>query len=316
MSGESILWIVFGILVPLILVLDLGVFHRKSHKIKVKEALLWSALWISIALLFAVAILFMVGRDKALEFVAAYLVEESLSVDNLFVFLLIFSYFCVPDKYQHRVLFWGILGAVVMRGIFIVTGLTLLEKLHWIIYVFGAFLVYTGVRISLKKDGEVQPEKNPVLRLFRRFVPMTKKYHANCFTIKKIGKRVATPLLLVLVVIETTDIVFAVDSVPAVLAISRDPFIVYTSNIFAIMGLRSIFFALAGVIQRLCYLNYGLSAILVFLGLKMLGSEFVEVPVGISLGVVGGILVIAAIVSLLWPKKSAAEEGTGRSENG
>src|SRR3972149_386481 len=215
MSGESILWIVFGILVPLILVLDLGVFHRQAHAIKVKEALLWSALWISVALLFAVAVFFLVGRDKALEFIAGYLVDESLSVDSLFVFLLIFAYFCVPDRYQHRVLFWGILGAVLMRGIFIVTGLTLLERLHWIIYVFGAFLIYTGARMSLRKEGEVKPEKNPVLRLFRRFVPMTRKYHENCFTIKKRGRRLATPLLLVLVVIETTDIVFAVDSVPA-----------------------------------------------------------------------------------------------------
>ena len=308
MSGESILWIVFGVLIPVMLALDLGVFHRRDHAIKVKEALVWSGIWITLALLFGLGVYLLVGHEKALNFITAYLVEESLSVDNLFVFLLIFSYFCVPAAYQHRVLFWGIIGAIVMRAIFIVTGLTLLENLHWIIYIFGAFLVYTAVRLAFNKEEEIKPEKNPVLRLFRRFVPLTKRYHGHQFLVKARGRRLATPLLLTLVVIETTDIIFAVDSVPAVLSITRDPFIVYTSNIFAVMGLRSLYFALSGVIQKFYYLNYGLAAILAFLGLKMIIPDIInkvnpglnfEVPVEISLGVVIGILVISALFSLL-----------------
>jgi tellurite resistance protein TerC len=303
MSGESILWIVFAVLIPIMLVLDLGVFHRKAHAIKIKESLIWSAIWISLALLFDLAIYLLVGHEKALNFLTGYLVEESLSVDNLFVFLLIFSYFCVPESFRHRVLFWGIMGALVMRGIFIVAGLALLANLHWIIYIFGAFLVYTAVRLVLNREkGEIKPEKNPVFRLFRRFVPMTKRYHANHFLLKVKGHLVATPLLLVLVVIETTDIVFAVDSVPAVLSITQDPFIVYTSNIFAVMGLRSIFFALSGVIQKFYYLNYGLATILAFLGLKMILSDIVEIHVTVSLGVVVGILMISALASLFRPK--------------
>jgi tellurite resistance protein TerC len=308
MSGETILWIVFGILIPVMLILDLGVFHRRAHAVKVKEALIWSSVWILLALLFCLGIYLLVGHEKALNFITGYLVEESLSVDNLFVFLLIFSYFCVPAVDQHRVLFWGILGAIVMRGIFIATGLTLLENLHWIIYLFGLFLVYTAIRLAFRKDKELEPEKNPVLKLFRRFVPLTKGYHKNRFFVKAKGRRLATPLLMVLVVIETTDIIFAVDSVPAILAITRDPFIVYTSNIFAVMGLRALYFALAGVIQRFYYLNYGLAAILAFLGLKMLVTDFVEIPVGTSLGVVCGILVIAALCSLWRPGKKSGVE--------
>jgi tellurite resistance protein TerC len=309
MSGETILWIVFGILIPTMLILDLGVFHRRAHAVKVKEALIWSSVWISLALLFCLGIYLLTGHEKALNFITGYLVEESLSIDNLFVFLLIFTYFCVPATDQHRVLFWGILGAVFMRGIFIVAGLALLENLHWIIYIFGAFLIYTAIRLAVEKDKEVQPEKNPVLKLFRRFVPLTKGYHRNKFFVKARGRRLATPLLLVLVVIETTDIVFAVDSVPAILAITRDPFIVYTSNIFAVMGLRALYFALAGVIQKFYYLNYGLAAILAFLGFKMLVTDFLEIPVAVSLGVVGGILVIAALGSFLRPGKKSEDEG-------
>src|SRR4030042_1958379 len=303
MSGETILWIVFGVLIPVMLTLDLGVFHRKDHVIKVKEALVWSAIWISLALSFALGVYLLVGSEKALNFVTAYLVEESLSVDNLFVFLLIFSYFCVPAAYQHRVLFWGIMGAIVMRAIFIVTGLTLLENLHWIIYIFGAFLIFTAARLAFNKEEEIKPERNPILRLFRRFVPLTKKYHGNHFLVKRRGRGLAQPLLLTLVVIETTDIIFAVDSVPAVLSITQDPFIVYTSNIFAVMGLRSLYFALSGVIQKFYYLSFGLAAILAFLGLKMIVPDIInaispsmnfEVPVEASLGVVVGILAIAA----------------------
>jgi len=300
MSGEAILWIVFGIMIPAMLALDLGVFHRTAHAVKIREALLWSAIWISLALLFDLGIYFLVGSEKALTFLTGYLVEESLSVDNLFVFLLIFTYFSVPAAYQHRVLFWGILGAVFMRGIFIVTGLTLLTRLHWVIYIFGAFLVYTAGRLAFtKEEQQIRPGKNPVLRLFRRFVPLTKRYHGQRFLLKGRGRRLATPLLMVLVVIETTDIIFAVDSVPAVLSITQDTFIVYTSNILAVMGLRSLYFALAGVIEKFYYLSYGLAVILGFLGVKMIISDFYKIPVPISLGVVVGILIIAGLLSVV-----------------
>jgi tellurite resistance protein TerC len=315
MSGEGILWIVFGILIPVMLALDLGVFHRRAHAVKIREALMWSAMWISMALLFNLGVYLLVGHEKALNFLTSYLVEESLSVDNLFVFLLIFTYFSVPAEYQHRVLFWGIVGAIVMRGIFIVTGLTLLSRLHWIIYIFGAFLIYTAARLAFnKEEQEIKPEKNPVLRLFRRLVPLTKRYHGHRFLVKGRGRRLATPLLMVLVVIETTDIIFAMDSVPAVLAITQDSFIVYTSNILAVMGLRSLYFALAGVIGKFYYLSYGLATILAFLGVKMIISDFYKLPITISLGVVLGILIIAALLSLIRrkihpePEKDISEE--------
>jgi tellurite resistance protein TerC len=315
MSNETILWIVFAIIVPAALLIDLLVFHRKDRKVEMKEALIWSAIWISLALIFAALVFIMLGHEKALLFITGYLVEESLSVDNLFVFLLIFTYFGVSAKHQHPVLFWGIVGAVVMRGIFIITGITLLNHLHWVIYIFGAFLVYTGIRLISQKDEEIRPEHNPILKLFRRFVPLTKRYHGHSFFRKARGKRLATPLLMVLVVVETTDIIFAMDSVPAILSITRDTFIVYTSNIFAILGLRSLYFALAGVIQRLRFLNYGLSAILVFLGVKMIISSDlikVHIPIGISLGTIAGILAISALASFIWPEKKedqAAGEG-------
>ncbi|MFA5308655.1 MAG: TerC family protein [Dehalococcoidales bacterium] len=315
MSHETILWIAFAIIVPVALGLDLGVFQRQAHKVKVKEALLWSAVWISLALLFGLSIYLMLGSEKALNFFTGYLVEESLSVDNLFVFLLIFTYFSVPEQHQHRVLFWGIVGAIVMRGIFIATGITLLDNLHWVIYIFGAFLIFTGIKLVTQKDRELKPEKNPVLRLFRKFMPITKRFHGSRFFVK--GKRylLATPLLLVLIVIETTDIIFAVDSVPAVLAITRDPFIVYTSNIFAILGLRAIYFALAGVILRLRFLNYGLAVILVFLGVKMVVSAdffHVEISQIVSLGVVIGILAISAIASVLIPEKNGKTDDSAK----
>ena len=304
MNHETVLWIAFGVLVPVVLALDLGVFHRRAHHITFREALLWAAFWISLALLFNLGVYLYVGHEAGIKFLTAYLVEKTLSVDNLFVFLLIFSYFAVPADYQHKVLFWGIVGALVMRGVFIATGLVIIEKVHWVIYLFGAFLVYTGIRMASKQEMKFRPESNPVFRLFCRFVPLSNSYHDGNFLTRIDGKRVATLMLLVLVVIETTDVVFAVDSIPAVLAISRDPFIVYTSNIFAIMGLRSIYFVLAYVTRRLVYLHYGLSVILVFLGLKMLVSGFYELPGGLSLGVVGGVLIISAIISLLWPGKN------------
>jgi tellurite resistance protein TerC len=295
---------VFAVLVPVVLVLDLAIFHRKAHAEKTKEALLWSAFWISLALSFAVAVYFMLGQEKAFNFLTAYVVEESLSMDNLFVFMLLFSTFCVPNEYQHRVLFWGIVGAMVMRGIFIASGLVILERLHWVIYIFGAFLVYTGIKMSMKKEQELDPQKNIFLKLACRYLPVTEKFVEGKFFTRIGGKLMATPLFLVLIVVESTDVVFAVDSIPAVLAISNDPFIVYTSNIFAILGLRSLFFAIAGATKKLQYLGYGLSAILVFLGAKMLLSSLFKVPVAISLGVVLGVLALSAVASVLWPKKT------------
>lgn len=303
MPAQTLMWIAFGVLVVTIMALDLGVFHRKAHAIKLKEALTWSAVWISLALLFNVGVYFLLGSEKALNFFTAYLVEESLSVDNLFVFLMIFSYFSVPDTAQHKVLFWGILGALIMRAIFIVTGLTIVEKIHWVIYIFGAFLIFTGIKLSMGKGREVHPENNPILRIFRRFVPATKDYHGNRFFVRLDGRLLATPLFFVILVIETTDVMFAVDSVPAVLSVTLDPFIVYTSNVFAILGLRSIFFALAGVTLHLRYLSHGLAVILIFLGVKMISSAFYKIPVGVALGVVGGILAISIIASLVSNKK-------------
>jgi tellurite resistance protein TerC len=288
--------------------------HRNDRKIQMKEALFWSAVWIALALIFAILVYLMLGSEKSLNFLTGYLVEESLSVDNLFVFLLLFTYFGVSENHQHRVLFWGIIGAIIMRGLFILTGITLLNHLQWIIYIFGAFLIYTGIRLIFQQEEEVDPEKNPILKLFRRFIPITGNYHGPAFLKKVDGKRMATPLLMVLVVIEVTDIIFAMDSVPAILSITRDTFIVFTSNIFAILGLRSMYFALAAVIKKLRFLNFGLAAILVFLGVKMIISSDnffglnvpflgIEIPIGISLGVIAGILVIAAAASFIWPEK-------------
>jgi tellurite resistance protein TerC len=268
--------------------------------------------YVLLALIFAGVVYFLLGRDRAFTFLTGYIVEYSLSMDNLFVFLLIFSSFAVPSEYQHRVLFWGILGAVIMRGIFISTGLVIIEKLEWAIIVFGAFLIYTGIKIATKKDGEVDPKKNPLFRLGCKYLPMTDSYRGGKFFTREKGRLLATPLILVLIVVESTDVVFAVDSIPAILSITLDSFIVYTSNIFAILGLRSLFFALAGVTNKLVYLNYGLAAILTLLGIKMIiASELfarltgieIHIPVIASLGAVVGILAIAALASFLWPPK-------------
>jgi tellurite resistance protein TerC len=309
MSHETILWIVFAVLVPVILVLDLGVFQRKAHTIKTKEALLMTAGYVTLALMFAVAVYFMLGRDKSFTFLTGYIVEQSLSMDNLFVFLLIFSSFAVPSDYQHRVLFWGIIGAIIMRAVFIASGLVIMEKLEWVIYIFGAFLVYTGIKIAAKKDGEVNPKKNLIFRLCCKYLPMTDSYRGGKFFTKENGRLLATPLLLVLLVVETTDIVFAVDSIPAILSITLDSFLVYTSNIFAILGLRSLFFALAGATNKLVYLNYGLAAILALLGVKMLGSKLFHVPVYASLAAIVGILLFSALASFLWPPKKGLISG-------
>jgi len=307
-------WILFNLFVIAMLALDLGIFHRKAHVVRLKEALGWSVVWICLALIFNVIIYFWHGQEIALQFLAGYIIEKSLSVDNLFVFLLIFSYFSVPSVYQHKILFWGILGALIMRAIFIAAGITLIEKFHWMIYLFGGFLIITGIKMALQKDEEIHPEANPVLRLFRRFVPVTHEYHDDRFFILKEGKRWATPLFVVLLLIETTDVIFAVDSIPAVLAVTRDPFIVYTSNVFAILGLRALYFALAGIMQLFHYLHYGLSVILVFVGTKMLISDVYKVPIGIALSVIAGILIISVIASILRPRQKTPLPPVNRPE--
>jgi tellurite resistance protein TerC len=303
MSPENILWIVFAVVVPVVLVLDLGFFERKAHTIKTKEALLMTAGYVGLALVFAVAIYFLLGQDKVFTFLTGYIVEYSLSMDNLFVFLLIFATFAVPSEYQHRVLFWGIVGAMAMRGIFIASGWALLNALHWVIYIFGAFLIYTAIKIASKKEEQVDPKKNLFFRLSCKYLPVADEYKGSKFLCRENGRLLATPLLLVLIVVESTDVVFAVDSIPAILSITSDLFIVYTSNIFAILGLRALYFAIAGLTKKLAYLNYGLAAILGLLGVKMIGSAWFEVPVPVSLGVVVGILLLAALASYLWPPK-------------
>ena len=303
MSSQVWMWVAFNVFVLVMLAVDLGVLHRRAHEVKLKEALVWSGIWIALALLFALGVYAWYGSQPALEFLTGYLIEKSLSVDNIFVFVLIFSYFKVPARYQHKVLFWGILGALVMRAIFIFAGIALLQRLHWILYVFGALLILTGIKMATEKDKEIHPDKNPVLRLFRRLVPVTEDYHADHFFVKQAGHYAATPLFIVLLVVETTDVIFAVDSIPAILGITMDPFLVYTSNVFAILGLRALYFALAGVMRLFHYLHYGLSAILVFVGAKMLLADVYKLPVGVALGVIAGILLIAVIASLMRPQQ-------------
>jgi len=305
MSQEALLWIGFHVFVFIMLILDIGVFHRRSHEVSVKEALLWSLLWVSLALAFNIGIWYYSTPQRALEFATGYIIEKSLSVDNLFVFLALFKYFKVPAKYQHKVLFWGIIGALLLRAVFIVGGVALIDNFHYIIYVFGLFLVYTGFRLFTNKDEHIEPEKNPVLKLLRRYMPVTNEYHEDKFFIKKIGRTIATPLFVVLVLIETTDVIFAVDSIPAVLAISSDQFIVYTSNIFAILGLRTLYFALAGVIHVFHYLNAGMSIILMFIGCKMLIADVYKLPIEIALGIIVLILLGSVVLSLLKPKNNA-----------
>jgi tellurite resistance protein TerC len=293
----------FNLFVLAMLVLDLGVFHRRAHKVKFREALAWSAMWITLAAAFAVLVHFWRGRVPGLEFITGYVIELSLSVDNLFVFLLIFRYFRVPVVHQHQVLFWGILGALLMRGVFVLLGVGLIRQFHWVVYLFGAFLVYSGIRLFREEGVEIHPEKNPVLRLFRRWIPVTENYEGGKFFVRRAGLY-ATPLLVVLLVVETTDLLFAVDSIPAVLAITLDAFIVYTSNIFAILGLRSMYFALAGMMEYFHYLHYGLSVVLIFVGAKMLASHYYQIPTAVALAVVAVVLLIAVLASVAHPKKS------------
>ena len=308
MDHEVLLWTIFGALVAVMLVLDLGVFHRRAHEVQFKEALVWSAVWIGLALGFAGLVAWLRGGHVALEFLTGYIIEESMSVDNLFVFLMLFSYFAVPGRHQHQVLFWGILGAMVFRAIFIVAGVALIQRFDWVIYVFGAILIVSGVKMGCEQEKQIHPEQNLVLKLFRKLLPVTTDYDGHRFFARQDGRLWATPLLMVLVVVETTDLVFAVDSIPAVLAITQDRFIVYTSNIFAIMGLRALYFALKGVMDLFHYLHYGLCAILMFVGVKMLLSRFVHIPTGVALSVVGSVLGVAILASLLWPDRSAKRQ--------
>ncbi|HJX28521.1 MAG TPA: TerC family protein [Thermoanaerobaculia bacterium] len=292
------LWAGFNVFVLAMLALDLGVFHRKAHEVSMKEATAWSAVWISLALLFNVGIWHFMGPQAGVEFLTGYLIEKSLSVDNIFVIALLFGYFAVPSLYQHRVLFWGILGALVMRAAFILAGAALLESFHWIIYIFGGFLILTGIKMALARDTEIHPEHNPLMKLVRRLFPVTSDYRGQKFFVRENGKLWATPLFLVLVMVESTDLVFAVDSIPAIFAVTKDPFIVYTSNVFAILGLRSLYFLLAGVMQKFIYLKLGLSAILVFVGVKMTIVDFYKIPSSISLLVIATLLAISIGASL------------------
>lgn len=296
-------WIIFNVFVLLMLGLDLFVFHRKAHEVKVKEALWTSLFWIVLALIFNVIIYYWKGEQSAMEFLTGYLIEKSLSVDNLFVFILIFNYFGVAPKYHHKLLFWGVLGALVLRAIFILVGVALIAKFHFLIYIMGAFLVYTGIKMAFSHDAEIDPENNPLVKWAAKILPMKRTSEEGKFFVRENGKLYATPLFLVLIMIESTDVVFAVDSIPAILAISKDPFIVYTSNVFALLGLRALYFALAGIIQLFHYLHYGLSLILAFIGVKLVLSDIYHIDMKYALIAVGGILAISILASILFPKK-------------
>ncbi|HET9011651.1 MAG TPA: TerC family protein [Gemmatimonadaceae bacterium] len=302
-------WVGFVAFVLAMLALDLGVFNKTPHVVKAREAALWTSIWVALALLFAGGLAWFVDHQTALTFLTGYVIEESLSVDNIFVIVLIFQYFAVPAKYQHRVLFWGILGALVMRGVFIGVGAALLARFEWIIYIFGAILVVTGVRMAVKQDEEFDGEQNPVVKWVRRFLPVTHDYRGKHFFALENGRRHATPLFLVLVLVEATDLIFAIDSIPAIFGITRDPFLVFTSNIFAVMGLRSLFFLLASVVTKFHLLKYGLAVILTFIGTKMLIEHWVHIPIMVSLGVVLAVLVASIVASLVWPNARPASEG-------
>ncbi len=301
-------WIGFNAVILFLLILDLVVFNRKAHEVSIKEALGWSAFWISLALVFNVWVAWEYGKEIGLQWFTGYLIEKSLSVDNLFVFLLLFTYFKVPGKYQHKVLFWGIIGALVMRGVLILLGAALIARFHWILYLFGVFLVFTGLKMLFSSaDDDVHPEKNIVVRMFKKVFPVKAEYHWDLFFIKVDGKRYATLLFIVLIVVETTDLVFAVDSIPAIFAITRDPFIVYTSNVFAILGLRSLYFALAGMMDMFHYLRHGLAIVLTFIGVKMLLMDIFPIPIGLALGVVGTVLAVSVVASIVRARKQGRQ---------
>lgn len=295
-------WILFNIFVLGMLALDLGVFHRRAHAVTLREAAIWSSVWIVLSLTFNLGIYLFAGSEDALAFLTGYLIEKALSVDNIFVMVLIFGYFGVAPKYQHRVLFWGILGALVMRGAFILVGTYMIQHFHWIMYVFGALLVVTGARMAFREEEPFDADNNRVLKLVRRLLPVTPHYEGRHFVVKRAGRLFATPLLLVLLLVEFTDLVFAVDSIPAVFAVTTKPFLVYTSNVFAILGLRSLYFLLAGIVHQFRYLKYGLSFILVFVGVKMLLSDIQDVPIVASLVVIATALIVSVVLSLVVPQ--------------
>ena len=304
MTDTAWLWIGFNVFVLGMLALDLGVFHRKAHIVTVKESIAWTVVWVTLALLFNLGIAHYMGDAKGLEFFTGYVIEKSLSVDNVFVFALLFSYFAVPPLYQHKVLFWGILGALIMRAIMIFLGAALIERFAWIIYVFGAFLILTGIKMIVKREEEIHPERNPIVRWFKKLIPVTNDYRGGKFFVRENGVRMATPLFVVLLLVEFSDLIFAVDSIPAIFAVTRDPFIVYTSNVFAILGLRSLYFALAGVMDKFHYLKIGLGVVLSFVGVKMLlGHTAWKIDTHVSLGVIVAVLAVSIIMSLLRPKK-------------
>jgi tellurite resistance protein TerC len=307
--NESIwLWVGFNVFILAMLALDLGVFHRKSHIVSLKESLTWTGVWVVLALLFNVGVWHYAGSTKALEFFTGYVIEKSLSVDNVFVFALLFSYFAVPPTYQHKVLFWGILGALIMRAIMIAAGAALITKFAWIIYVFGGFLILTGIKMIVKREEEIHPERNPVVRWFKKLMPVTPEYRGDKFFVRENGIRMATPLFVVLLLVEFTDLIFAVDSIPAIFAVTKDPFIVYTSNVFAILGLRSLYFALAGVMDKFHYLKIGLGVVLAFVGVKMILAHTAwKIDTLVSLGVIVLILATSVVWSLLKPKKAKSD---------
>ncbi len=301
-------WIGFNAVVLTLIGVDLLVFHRRARQASLKEAAIWSAVWVGLSLTFSLFVFRFMGTNSGLEFLTGYLIEYALSVDNIFVFVLIFGYFRIPMEYQHRVLFWGIMGALILRGAMIGAGAVLVSRFEWILYLFGAFLVFTGVRMALQKsEDQYDPEKNPILRLVRKVIPVTPEYHGQQFFVRAPDETgairlMATPLFIVLILVETTDVIFATDSIPAIFAITRDPFIVYTSNVCAVLGLRALYFLLAGIVDKFHYLKVGLSIVLIFIGLKMLGESFVHIPIGVSLGVVAVILIASVVASLRWPR--------------
>ena len=304
MTDNLWLWVGFNAFILIMLALDLGVFHRKAHVVTIKESLTWTCVWVAMALIFNAGILHYMGSEKALEFFTGYVIEKSLSVDNVFVIALLFSYFAVPTLYQHKVLFWGILGALVMRAAMIALGAKLITEFAWIIYIFGAFLILTGIKMIVKSEEEIHPERNPVVRLFKRFMPVTSEYRGDKFFIREKGILMATPLFVVLLLVEFTDLIFAVDSIPAIFAVTKDPFIVYTSNVFAILGLRSLYFAFSGVLDKFHYLKVGLGVVLSFVGVKMLLAHSPwKIDTLVSLGVIVIVLVASVVASLMWPKK-------------
>jgi len=302
MIVNGYVWAGFIAFVLAMLAIDLGIFHRKSHEVKIKEALIWSFVWISLALIFNYGIYVFMGKTKAIEFLTGYVIEKSLSIDNLFVFIMLFTYFNVNSKYQHKVLFWGILGALIMRAIFIFAGVALISRFHWIIYIFGAFLIFTGIKMVFHNDEKIEPHKNPLVRLFKKFFPVTEAMHEGKFFIRINARTFATPLFIVLIIIEFTDLIFAVDSIPAILAITNDTFIIFTSNVFAILGLRALYFALAGITKYFYYLKYGLAAILVFVGIKMTIVDLYKIPIVYSLLVITVILIVSVLLSVAFPK--------------